>query len=87
MSWIRDNVLSWFQRLAIRILKTGHIPKHVAFIMDGNRRYASKTRIKHIEGHTIGYVLIKEILYIHVAFVFYFVNVVTYFMHFILNLY
>ncbi|OAD59734.1 Dehydrodolichyl diphosphate synthase [Eufriesea mexicana] len=62
MSWIRNNILSWFQRLAIRILKTGHIPKHVAFIMDGNRRYASKTRIKHIEGHTKGFDKFTETL-------------------------
>ena len=61
MSWIRDNTLNWFQRLAIRILRTGHIPKHVAFIMDGNRRYASKTGIEKIEGHTKGYVLTKNI--------------------------
>lgn len=60
MSWIRDNTLNWFQHLAIRILRTGHIPKHVAFIMDGNRRYASKTGIEKIEGHTKGYVLTKK---------------------------
>ncbi|XP_076178286.1 dehydrodolichyl diphosphate synthase subunit isoform X2 [Ptiloglossa arizonensis] len=54
MSWIRDSTLSWFQLLAIKILKTGHIPKHVAFIMDGNRRYASKNGMQKIEGHTKG---------------------------------
>ncbi|KAF3428535.1 hypothetical protein E2986_06528 [Frieseomelitta varia] len=62
MSWIRDNALNWFQRLAIRILRTGHIPKHVAFIMDGNRRYASKTGIEKIEGHTKGFDKFAETL-------------------------
>ena len=59
MSWIRDNTSNWFLRLAIKILKAGNIPKHVAFIMDGNRRYASKNGIEKIEGHTKGYVVIK----------------------------
>ncbi|XP_012343716.1 dehydrodolichyl diphosphate synthase complex subunit DHDDS isoform X3 [Apis florea] len=54
MSWIRDNTSNWFLRLAIKILKAGYIPKHVAFIMDGNRRYASKNGIEKIEGHTKG---------------------------------
>ncbi|KOX70726.1 Dehydrodolichyl diphosphate synthase [Melipona quadrifasciata] len=62
MSWIRDNTLNWFQRLVIRILRTGHIPKHVAFIMDGNRRYASKTGIEKIEGHTKGFDKFAETL-------------------------
>lgn len=59
MSWIRNNTSNWFLRLAIKILKAGNIPKHVAFIMDGNRRYASKNGIEKIEGHTKGYVVIK----------------------------
>ncbi|XP_076178285.1 dehydrodolichyl diphosphate synthase subunit isoform X1 [Ptiloglossa arizonensis] len=62
MSWIRDSTLSWFQLLAIKILKTGHIPKHVAFIMDGNRRYASKNGMQKIEGHTKGFDKFAETL-------------------------
>jgi ditrans,polycis-polyprenyl diphosphate synthase len=55
MSWIAKNSLSWLQTLAIKILKTGHVPKHVAIIMDGNRRYANKARVEQVEGHTKGY--------------------------------
>ncbi|XP_076751128.1 dehydrodolichyl diphosphate synthase subunit [Xylocopa sonorina] len=62
MSWIRDSTLNWFQLLAIKILKTGHIPNHVAFIMDGNRRYASKNGIGKIEGHTKGFDKFAETL-------------------------
>ena len=32
--------LSFLERLAIKILRTGDIPEHISFIMDGNRRYA-----------------------------------------------
>ena len=54
MSWIRENTLSFFQRLAVKIIKTGRIPKHIAFIMDGNRRYAKKERVDGLEGHAKG---------------------------------
>ena len=33
--------LGYFSRFLINIVKTGKIPKSVAFIMDGNRRFAS----------------------------------------------
>ncbi|PBC26813.1 dehydrodolichyl diphosphate synthase complex subunit DHDDS isoform X1 [Apis cerana] len=62
MSWIRNNTSNWFLRLAIKILKAGYIPKHVAFIMDGNRRYASKNGIEKIEGHTKGFDKFAETL-------------------------
>ncbi len=55
MSWIREQVkLSWFERLAVNVLKCGPIPKHVAFIMDGNRRFANKLGVQKIEGHSKG---------------------------------
>ncbi|XP_076245830.1 dehydrodolichyl diphosphate synthase subunit [Calliopsis andreniformis] len=62
MSWIRESTLNWFQLMAIKILRTGHIPKHVAFIMDGNRRYASKNGIEKLEGHTKGFDKFAETL-------------------------
>ena len=34
--------LGWFSRFMINVVKTGKVPKSVAFIMDGNRRFASK---------------------------------------------
>lgn len=39
MSWIVDNTLTWFQKFCVNVLKCGPVPKHIAFIMDGNRRY------------------------------------------------
>lgn len=61
MSWIRERTLNWFQLLALKIIRTGHVPKHVAFIMDGNRRYANKQKVAGIEGHVKGYVSLKRI--------------------------
>lgn len=56
--------MNWFQSLALRIIKTGKLPKHVALIMDGNRRYANKEYMEKGEGHSKGYAsLIKVCRY------------------------
>ena len=39
-----------------------NIPKHVAFIMDGNRRWAKSKKLPIIEGHRQGIITIKKIL-------------------------
>ncbi|CAL1673413.1 unnamed protein product [Lasius platythorax] len=62
MSWIREYTLNWFQLLALKIIRTGHVPKHVAFIMDGNRRYANKQNVAKIEGHVRGFDKLAETL-------------------------
>lgn len=56
MSWIRENTLSFLQLLAVKIIKSGKVPKHVAFIMDGNRRYADKRNFDRLQGHSKGFV-------------------------------
>lgn len=40
--------------MAVKVLRTGPVPKHVAIIMDGNRRYANKNGVKKVEGHNKG---------------------------------
>ncbi|XP_014219487.1 dehydrodolichyl diphosphate synthase complex subunit DHDDS [Copidosoma floridanum] len=62
MSWIAKNTLSWLQSLVVKILKTGRVPHHVAIIMDGNRRYANKTGVEKIEGHSKGFEKLAETL-------------------------
>ncbi|KAL6267664.1 dehydrodolichyl diphosphate synthase complex subunit DHDDS [Pogonomyrmex barbatus] len=62
MSWIRERTLNWFQTLALKIIKTGQLPKHVAFIMDGNRRYANKQNVAKAEGHIRGFDKLAETL-------------------------
>ncbi|KAE8623885.1 hypothetical protein XENTR_v10005767 [Xenopus tropicalis] len=62
MSWIRDKELSLIERLCANVLKAGPIPKHVAFIMDGNRRYAKKCHVERQEGHSQGFEKLAETL-------------------------
>ena len=38
------------------------LPTHVAFIMDGNRRWAKKNKLPIIEGHKMGSEIIKKIV-------------------------
>lgn len=47
--------LSQLRDLLIGALKQGPIPQHVAFEMDGNRRYARGKKMETIEGHHHGF--------------------------------
>jgi len=48
--------------LAQSIIKMGPIPKHVAFIMDGNRRWARLNRYDTIFGHSQGFNKLQDAL-------------------------
>ena len=61
MSWIRKSDKTWMQRASEYVLKAGPIPRHVAFIMDGNRRYASKNSLDRAEGHLMGFDKLAEV--------------------------
>jgi hypothetical protein len=41
--------------LAATVMRAGPVPRHVAFIMDGNRRWAKTNGLKTHSGHTAGY--------------------------------
>jgi ditrans,polycis-polyprenyl diphosphate synthase len=50
------------RRSVASILGIGPIPQHVAFIMDGNRRYAERHHLRTLHGHSYGYdALIKAL--------------------------
>lgn len=49
-----DIQINWYHRLMIRILKKGKMPKSIAMIMDGNRRYATAKKMAKHEGHSSG---------------------------------
>lgn len=48
--------------LLIGALRQGPVPRHVAFVMDGNRRYAKDRRIETIEGHNLGFEALAKVL-------------------------
>jgi ditrans,polycis-polyprenyl diphosphate synthase len=61
MTWFIEDKRTWSQKLFGNILKTGPLPKHVAIIMDGNRRYAKNKNIEKIEGHVSGFEKLVEV--------------------------
>ncbi|PGH02050.1 di-trans,poly-cis-decaprenylcistransferase [Blastomyces parvus] len=54
--------LSHLRELLIGALREGPIPQHVAFVMDGNRRFARNHRIEKVEGHNLGFEALAKIL-------------------------
>uniref|UniRef100_A0A3P9H497 Alkyl transferase n=1 Tax=Oryzias latipes TaxID=8090 RepID=A0A3P9H497_ORYLA len=62
MSWIREGELNLLEKIASNVLKAGPMPKHVAFIMDGNRRFARKKNMERQEGHMEGFNKLAETL-------------------------
>lgn len=43
------------RNLLVGALGQGPVPQHIAFIMDGNRRYARKHNLETSAGHHLGY--------------------------------
>jgi ditrans,polycis-polyprenyl diphosphate synthase len=50
------------RELLIGALKQGPIPQHVAFVMDGNRRFAKSHKIETVEGHNLGFEALARVL-------------------------
>ncbi|XP_054163722.1 dehydrodolichyl diphosphate synthase complex subunit DHDDS-like [Oppia nitens] len=62
MSWFKQTKRSFVESVCINVLKCGPIPRHVAFIMDGNRRYARKSAVSTIDGHKQGFERMTQML-------------------------
>jgi undecaprenyl pyrophosphate synthase len=52
-----ERLGGWARRSAAAVLSSAHrpVPRHIAFIMDGNRRYAEARQLRKVEGHAYGY--------------------------------
>ena len=66
MPRMRAGPRRWARRMArwlvADVLRCGPIPRHVAFIMDGNRRWAEQRQLKRRDGHAFGFAQLKECL-------------------------
>ncbi|WOL06497.1 hypothetical protein Cni_G15231 [Canna indica] len=56
------SVQCFLRRCLFLVLSFGPIPKHIAFIMDGNRRYAKRRNMKEGSGHSVGYAALITML-------------------------
>lgn len=52
------------RELLIGALRQGPIPQHVAFVMDGNRRYARSHHIETVEGHNLGFEALARVYHL-----------------------
>jgi len=56
------GVYSVYESILSRSIKKGEVPKHIAIILDGNRRWASKKSIERVIGHIEGANTAEELL-------------------------
>ena len=61
LSSIYDSLLSAFRRGLINVLAAGPVPQHIAFVMDGNRRYARQRNMAIKQGHTDGFYALRQV--------------------------
>lgn len=54
IKWLAEPVITYIRGFLLNIVRQGPIPKHVAFIMDGNRRYARERDLPIVDGHKCG---------------------------------
>lgn len=50
------------KKLQERLMKRGHIPQHIAIIMDGNGRWAKKRSLPRVAGHHEGVNSVRDIV-------------------------
>ncbi|KAI8989641.1 Di-trans-poly-cis-decaprenylcistransferase [Trametes punicea] len=62
LGWLREQASAKAEDAIISILSAGPIPQHVAFILDGNRRYARSKGMQVNEGHTDGFYNLRKML-------------------------
>ncbi|KAK6916818.1 Decaprenyl diphosphate synthase-like [Dillenia turbinata] len=62
IGWTINHIFSLFRRCIYVILSVGPIPNHIAFILDGNRRYAKKHKLREGAGHNIGFLSLTSML-------------------------
>ncbi|KAL1944647.1 hypothetical protein VTO73DRAFT_3077 [Trametes versicolor] len=62
VGWVRDRASAKAEDALISILSAGPIPQHVAFILDGNRRYARSKGMQVKQGHTDGFYTLRRML-------------------------
>ncbi|THH00217.1 hypothetical protein EW026_g2284 [Hermanssonia centrifuga] len=60
--WLQETVSGQAQYALLTVLAAGPLPKHVAFVMDGNRRYARRQHQAVSQGHSDGFAALRRVL-------------------------
>ncbi len=70
-SWLQTKLIARAQRLLLRVLAAGPVPRHVAFVMDGNRRYARMNHKQVNQGHADGYLALRRVRILILVYIFF----------------
>ncbi|KAL3835557.1 hypothetical protein ACJIZ3_010293 [Penstemon smallii] len=57
-----EGLCSFLRAYIFSVLSIGPMPRHIAFIMDGNRRYAKNRNLEDGTGHRVGYLALTNML-------------------------
>ncbi|KAJ2714076.1 cis-prenyltransferase [Coemansia spiralis] len=57
-----DGGAKALRKAMVRVVRQGRVPQHIAFIMDGNRRYARRLQQQATTGHTLGFHRLERVL-------------------------
>ncbi|XP_059301075.1 dehydrodolichyl diphosphate synthase CPT3 [Lycium ferocissimum] len=57
-----ENISSFLRQCIFSVLSVGPVPSHIAFIMDGNRRYSKKENLPDGDGHRAGFSALMNML-------------------------
>lgn len=60
--WLVATASKSVQNALLAVLAAGPIPQHIAFVMDGNRRYARSHHKRVQEGHADGFLALRRVL-------------------------
>lgn len=61
LAYIQDTLSAKFHDALLTVLSAGPIPRHVAFVMDGNRRFARKNHKVVAQGHADGFEALRRV--------------------------
>jgi undecaprenyl pyrophosphate synthase len=50
------------RRIMLSTMQYGAVPRHIGFIMDGNRRYGRKVHVGNGKGYYLGYETLEEVI-------------------------
>jgi ditrans,polycis-polyprenyl diphosphate synthase len=62
LRWLHAKALALARRCVLAVLAAGPLPAHVAFVMDGNRRYARARGRAVGDGHAAGFRALERVL-------------------------
>lgn len=61
ISAVLHRLHAWLTTLLLALIALGPMPKHIGFVMDGNRRYARSRGQKVARGHKMGSDSLKRV--------------------------